>query len=163
MVKPTLLGRWRARRARRHQGETPIDGLTRSFRWLALGACLVVCLLLVGGYVVYDLEEDDDKQEEAERMERAVEACFNYNRDQTNDRESFIGFVPALGTLFGMTYQDIVDRVGQPAIDRYNKDVTEKNPYRQCSRECVVAETTPGAKKCEPAINQEGDPPDAQT
>lgn len=169
----TLRGKWAARRAeaQRKFQEDPIGGLRDSFRWMALGACLAVLVILLGGFVVWHLDNKQDEeaaaeqqreeaQREEDRITRSIEACFNYNEDQTNDRATAILAIPEMAVSFFNTSREEADALLEtPGGEVFVNFVRERNPYRQCSRECVIAHTTPGQTKCDPALNEQGEPP----
>lgn len=145
---------------------SPILGLKQWMQRLTLGVAVVIMSLAVAIYQQYDAdlqrEIDQDKEiarSEEERIQRSVEACFNYNEDQTNNRITLTELIPELAiNFFEETPEEAQALLNTPGGLRFIQFVAERNPYRQCSIECVIAHTTPGAARCEPAINEQGDP-----
>lgn len=145
---------------------SPILGLKQWMQRLTLGVAVVILSLAVAIMQQYNADlqrEEDRKTEDAraeeERLERAIEVCFNYNEDQTNNRETFTQLIPELAlNFFEATPDEAAALLESPGGKNFLKFVAERNPYRQCSIECVIAHTTPGAPRCEAAVNEQGDP-----
>lgn len=144
----------------------PILGLRMWMKRLTLGIAVVILALAVAIFQQYvaDAQRDEDRateqiRSEQERIERAVEACFNYNEDQTNNRITLKELIPELAVnFFEATPEEAEELLNSPGGENFIEFIAERNPYRQCSIECVIAHTTPGAPRCEAAVNEQGDP-----
>lgn len=145
----------------------PILGLKQWMKRLTLGVAVVILALAIAIAQQYqaDLqrEKDRDREEarsEEERIQRSIEACFNYNEDQTNNRVTLTELIPELAmSFFEETPEDAHALLETPGGKEFKEFVAERNPYRQCSEECVIAHTTPNASRCEPAVNEQGSKP----
>lgn len=147
--------------------QNPILSLKEWMKRLTLGVAIVILALAVAILQQYqaDLqrEKDRDREEarsEEERIQRSIEACFNYNEDQKNNRVTLTELIPELAmSFFEETPADAQALLDTPGGKEFKEFIAERNPYRQCSAECVIAHTTPDASRCEPAINEQGAKP----
>jgi hypothetical protein len=156
----------RRRIERRAINENPILGLKQWMKRLAIGVGAVIialALAIMQQYMVaHDRQVDEEAEDhriEEERVQRSIEACFNYNEDQTNDRDTIIELVPQLAINFFEVPPEEADALLSTGGGRaFTAFVANRNPYRQCSRDCVIRHTTPGAQRCGIAIDAQGTP-----
>lgn len=140
-----------------------IDSLKSWFKGFALGAVLVLLALLVLGGVALNDQRTKDGRREGDRIERSIEACLNYNKDQTNDRTSFIESIPEMAKdFFGETTDEIQELRDSKGYTQYQAFIAITNPYRQCSRACVAAETDPDIDNCLPSDSEDGSAPQSK-
>jgi hypothetical protein len=139
------------------------DQIFMFLKAITIGVVVTTSGMLIIGFLAWRAEVEDDKRTEDARVERAIEACRNYNVDQTNDRAALNDMVPRLAHLTGLPEDQILIRLGdgdpklgQERLDEDAERVATQNPYRQCSIECVERHTNPEAEKCKPAANEEG-------
>lgn len=161
MMNPISRVRWWITKPRSN-----VEQVFAYLKAITVGVVVTTAGLAIVGLLAYRAEQNDDEQAEKVRIERAVEACENYNIDQTHDRAALNDMIPRLALITGVPEDQIATRVGdgdtelgQQRLDEDEARVAEQNPYRQCSVECVERHTDPNADKCPPAANEEGTEP----
>ena len=123
---------------------------------LASAVTVIAIIIAMVAVVVNSVRLDNGREED--RVERAVEACLQYNRDQTRNRVFAHDQIIAVSRILGEATEDELEALA-PRLAEYDAFVTEQFPYRQCSPVCVDAYFNDAVADCGPALDEEGRSP----
>lgn len=129
-----------------------------SARTVLLASLVNILFTVVAMGIFLAITNETKDTVEEERVNRAVESCLQYNRDQTRSRNFSTEQLAVVFRVFlrNRTEAEIQELVDGPEFDRYEDFVITSFPYRQCSTRCVEAHVNPVIKDCVPARDETG-------
>lgn len=131
-----------------------ISSLEKWFRRLAAAGVLAFCatLLVAIGLFIYQDDAADAKTETLTtvRDERSIGACKQENQQTLRTREFAKEQLVQVFSIFSRTQlpPEEVRAAREEQFKRYESFVDVSFPYRDCSRDCVIAYLTPEIPDC---------------
>lgn len=138
-----------------------IDSIVGWVKTLAIAFVVAVASLFLVGLITVkgfnNQRNRDREQDVAQRIERTIESCLQYNRDRTVDRIAAHEQIFALAKLSGRDF-DIspVTSEEQERLDAFDKQTSIQYAYRNCSEQCVTAYLSKTIPDCAPSQNEDG-------
>lgn len=144
-----------------HGDHGSLNDLFSWVKWMAFAFFLAVIALFVVGFVTaknFNEQRDRDKaQDKAQRIERTVESCYQYNRDQTVNRVAAHKKIFALARLAGRDFnEETLTDEQRVRVKEYDSEMASLYAYRNCSQDCVAAYLSKDLADCPPSESEDG-------